>query len=368
MVKKNILFINKISLDNPMRGTPLRIYNFLDQMSGEFNLYVSADDIDKKLNVEFFQFPNVNFLNKFLFFRRIIKDKKIDVVMSATGTGIKLLIMLKLLCSVKIAIDLHGLDFEEPYYHGRIKKSSMIKRELIFKFYLRFYDLVFVVSKKLKNYFASVNKNIVVIYGGVNLEEFKLPSYTNRDYLFIGYMGNARSYQGLDLLLETAKNIKLKNLFPFKLNLIISGDEKEVRDIISQYGLDENINLSCNVDHHKVDSIINHSDVLVLVRPGGIKMTEYAYPAKLPEYLATGIVNIITNVGPVEELLKNTGTCIIIGTDNIVSDLETNLWNVFKMSHYDRQIIGQTARDFVSHNLTWDILGKKINKYLGELK
>lgn len=368
MVRKNILFISKISLDNPMRGTPLRIYKFIEQISKEHNLWVSFDSFKGKSNVKFIKFPNTNLFNKFLFFRKIIKDSKIDTVITPTGVNIKLLVILKIFCGVKIVVDLHGLDFEEPYYHGFIGKNTMIKRELFFKFYLRFYDLVFTVSEKLKNYFVTINKNIEVVYGGVDLEEFKPSEYIDRDYLFIGYMGNARSYQGLDLLLETAKNIKLKNLFPFRLNLIISGDEKEVRNIISQYGLDENINLSCNIDHHKVDNIINNSDVLVLVRPGGIKMTEYAYPAKLPEYLATGIVNIITNVGPVEELLKNTGTCIIIGTDNIISDLETNLWNVFKMSHHDRQIIGQTARNFVSHNLTWDILGEKINKYLGELK
>lgn len=367
MEQKNILFISNIKLDNPMRGTPLRIYKFILQIKKVNNIWVSSQSKHADFGDQYFEFPRANLLKKFLFFRKIIKDKNIDIVMSATGTSVKLLVVLKYLCGVKIVVDLHGLDFEEPYYHGYINKSTMLIRKLMIKFFLRFYDLLFVVSEKLKSYYIKDNKNIEVIYGGVDLEEFKRADYKDRGHLSIGYMGNTRSYQGLDLLLEAARNIKEKSLFPFKLNLITSGDQREVEKIINENGLKNETILHCNVDHHLVDAIINDSDALVLARPAGILMTEYAYPAKLPEYLATGIINIITNVGPVGELLIGKDVCLILDTKDIVRDLEESLHKVYKMNIDERRAFGSRAIKFIENNLTWGILGNKINKNLAKL-
>jgi glycosyltransferase involved in cell wall biosynthesis len=350
-----------------MRGTPLRIYKFILNIKKENNVWVSSQTNHKDFGDQYFEIPKVNLIKKFLFFHKIIKENKIDIVISATGTSIKLLVVLKLLSGVKIVVDLHGLDFEEPYYHGYINKRTMMTRKVIIKFLLRFYDLLFVVSGKLKSYYKKENKNIEVIYGGVDLSEFQRTDYKERDHLVIGYMGNARSYQGLDLLLEATKNIKQKKLLPFKLNLITSGDPKEVETLIEKNGLKDDVVLHCNVEHHLVNDIVNDSDVLVLARPAGIMMTEYAYPAKLPEYLATGIINITTNVGPVEELLVGKDVCIILDTDNIVGDLEDNLQKIYKMSREERMAVGGRAIDFVKENLTWEIIGKKTNKHLAEL-
>jgi len=177
-----------------------------------------------------------------------------------------------------------------------------------------------------------------------------------------------RSYQGLDLLLKAVKNIKNKNLFPLKLNLVVSGKESKIKKIIHKYNLGNEVNLNCNIRHNNVNYIINNSDVLVIPRPGNIKITEYAYPSKLPEYLATGIVTIITDVGPVKELLNNSNSCIIINTNNIIEDLEKSLEKVYNMDYKSRKIIGKSAIKFVNNSLTWNILGKKINKHLRELK
>ncbi|MFA5126625.1 MAG: glycosyltransferase [Patescibacteria group bacterium] len=368
MERKNVLFVSSVKLDNPMRGTPLRIYKFILQIQKANNIWVCAQTGHKDFADNFFEIPKVNPFKKFLFFKKIIKDKKIGIVMSGTGTNIKLLVILKLLLGVKIVIDLHGLDFEEPYYHGYIDKKTMIMRKIMIKFFLRFYDLLFVVSGKLKDYYKDVNKNIEVIYGGVDLAEFQRAEYQNHDYLFIGYMGNARSYQGLDLLCRAAKNIKQKKLFPFKLNLVTSEDPEETRKLIRENDLEAETVMHHNIEHHLVNDIINQSDVLVLARPSGIMMTEYAYPAKLPEYLATGIVNILTNVGPVEELLLGKDVCLVIGTDDVVKELEESLYKVYKMSKEERMAMGDRAIEFVKNNLTWEIIGRKMNEYLAKLK
>jgi glycosyltransferase involved in cell wall biosynthesis len=69
----------------------------------------------------------------------------------------------------------------------------------------------------------------------------------------------------------------------------------------------------------------------------------------------------------VEELLVGKDVCIILDTDNIVGDLEDNLQKIYKMSREERMAVGGRAIDFVKENLTWEIIGKKINKHLAEL-
>jgi len=372
MSRKNILFITKVSLDNPVRGTPLRIYNFIRQISKENNVLVCAEAKDAGLDNIFFAFPNLGWLGKIKYFRKIIRDNNIEVLVTATATSIKLLVLLKLICRVKIVTDLHGIDYWESYDHGYINRWQRILKGVELRFYLNFFDLLFTVSGKLKKFYRNIWTRSEVIYGGVNMSEFPLPENQrpHSNHLVIGYMGNARFYQGLDIIIDSAKQIKQKKLFPFKLNLVVSGGPdvvEEVRQMLQQADLSQEAELQFNIPHDQVNQIIGQSDVLVLPRPAGIMMSEYAFPSKLPEYLVTGIVTVTSDVGPVSELLAGKDVCLIIEINEPVQNLSACLEKVYRMNPMERAAMGQRARDFVEQNLSWDILGKKINNYLASL-
>jgi glycosyltransferase involved in cell wall biosynthesis len=366
---KHILFVSNVRLKDPIRGTPLRIYNFLNQIQKEHILWICAAEVPGFFQDFFIPYPTqFSRIRKLIFFKKIIKEKRIDIVLTATESNIRLPILLKWLTGVKIVIDIHGLRAEELYFEGEINKLKKLLLDLLIKFYLYCYDHIFVVSEKLKSYYSIINKNITVIYGGVNLFEFldgtseKL-SDTN---FVIGYMGNLRPYQGLDYLLEAVRNIKEKKLFDFRLNLVIHGDEKELVNKLKEFNLRDITDIHFNVPHKEVYEIISKSSVLVIPRPS-LPLTEYAYPSKLPEMLAIGKPVILTNVGPVRELLKDTNFSIIISSQNISYELENALIRVFKLSQSERFDIGQSAIEFVKNNLTWDLLGKKINMVLEKI-
>lgn len=209
---KNILFISNVSLKNPIRGTPLRIYNFLIQIKSNHKLFICAKDVPVELSDYFMFYPGGSAFKRLFYFLNFIKKNKIDVVFTATETGIKLPIFLKAFSGVKIAIDLHGLYGEELYFKGAISNFRRFFYDKFVKFCLNFYDLIFVVSKKLADYYKKTSSRIEVVYGGVNLKN-AAGSRASPPVFTIGYMGNARPYQGLDYLLDAAKNIKDKNLF-----------------------------------------------------------------------------------------------------------------------------------------------------------
>ena len=180
-------------------------------------------------------------------------------------------------------------------------------------------------------------------------------------------MGNSRPYQGLDYLLKALSSIKKKRLFSFRLNLILSDKSKEdILSSIKEFGIStEELLLSLNVEHDKVNQIIQNSDVLVIPRPS-IPMTEYAFPSKFPEYLATGIPIIITNVGPVRNSSKTQKLCLVIQPDNIADSIEEKLRAVYSMSDTEKALIFEKSR-VAREEFDWDILGKKLNQILSRL-
>lgn len=364
---KNVLFIADISLKNPIRGTPLRIYNFLLQIKKKHKIYACVKDIKEEDKINFIPFPRLGGFKKLFYFARAAKSNKIDIVITATETSIKLPVFLKFFCGTKIAIDIHGLYAEELYYKGSIGRFKKFVYDKIVKFYLYFYDLLIVCADKLKDYYYPVNSNIKILYGGVNLNEFEAASVKKTDIFTIGYMGNARQYQGLDYLLQAAANIKRKNTFPFRLNLVLSDeDELVMKNKLKELGILENALLNFNVEHNKVNGIINASDVLVIPRPS-VMMTEYAFPSKLPEYLATGIPIVITDVGPVKTFPKIREACIVSASKNIPEHLEEALHKVYSMSDEEKNVLREKALFLVKSEFNWDVLGNRLNELLEKL-
>lgn len=350
-----ILFITSASLKDLKRGTPIRIFNFIEQLKKENDVSVYES---VPLNRKFEQLKK---------FRGIIKITKPDIVMTATDVDISLPFWLKILTGVKIGIDLHGLASAEMYFHGHMGKLKSWLFQQKINFQIRFYDLVYVVSPKLLDYYGKNIKRGVVIYGGVTDNEFFQTNISPPSVFTIGYTGNSNPYQGIDIVLETASLIRQQNLFLFRLNLILSNGENEIKERLDKLNLLDITEINFKISHSEVPNKIARSSVLVVARPS-LLMTEYAYPSKLPEYLATGIPVITTDVGPIPFLFKGENCIIIIPSQNIKIELINKLVELQSMSEQERLGIGQRGRDFVEKKLTWNKLGQIINESLQLIK
>jgi len=112
---KNILFIANGPLKDPLKGTPIRIYNFLYQIAKDHRLVVCADNMDNIDGVIFKPYPRFSKFKSLLYIIKLIKEEKIDIILITSELLLPVIIILKFLTGVKIAIDLHGLYFEEWY-------------------------------------------------------------------------------------------------------------------------------------------------------------------------------------------------------------------------------------------------------------
>lgn len=363
---KKILFITNSKLKDPKRGTPLRMLSVARQIAKEHQLIVCTQDIADDIKVEFVPYPNGSAIQRFSFFKKLIKKHQIDIVLAHTEMEVRMPVFLKLFTRVKIVLDMHGLYAEEMYYHALMNNHKRWLVDKVVRFFLSFYDMLFICNLKHKQYYPHVASKMKLIYNGVESRFLEVQRSEEPEVFTIGYAGNLKPYQGFDYLLEALANIKKKNLFDFRLNFILSSGTTHIEGMLKERGLLENADLHFKVPHDQVGQIITQSSVLVVPRPS-LKMTEYAYPSKLPSDLLTGIPTITTNVGPIEQLFKPADCCVVIETDDIAKNLEQALVKVQAMSSHDRQVLGDRAVAFVQTTLSWDILGKDINKYLTNL-
>jgi len=365
---KKVLFIANGPLDHPIKGTPIRTSEFLRQIKKEHKVYVCAQSLDIDSEITFLDYPRGSKWEIIRYFKNLITSEKIDVILIFGELAMRLPILLKFMTGVKIAIDLHGLYFEERYYQGRISWRRKIWLELEDHFYLAFFDLIFTVSGSLKRYYRFGNKNIQVIYGGAHLFEFApVLKEASKTVFTIGYAGNYQPYQGFTYLLEAAEKLHQEGELNFRLNLVLSGDKEKVERLIDAKGLRSMTDMYYNVPHDQVNTLLARSDVLVIARPS-VKMTEYAYPSKLPEYLATAIPTILTVVGPVSELFKSTDLFVkLIPVEDITMHLKESIKQIAKLSTEERRVMGLAARHFIETNLTWEHQGRLINQYLSQL-
>jgi glycosyltransferase involved in cell wall biosynthesis len=364
---KTILFITSGSLRDSKRGTPIRIYNFIKQIQKEHRVIVSALEIDTNFVERFVPYPSAGSLwQKVKYFKLVIKKYQPDIIMTATDVDIDLPFWLKMFTGVAIAIDLHGLVTAEMYYQGQMGKFKSWLLQQKINFLIRWYDLVFVVSTKLGTYYGSKLKKCVVVYGGVTDNEFYDGKYLPPSIFTIGYTGNSKAYQGIQNLLIVASRIKQKGTFPFRLNLIMSSGRGEIENTLEELGLTDITDLHFKVSHNDVPVMISRSSVLVIARPS-VEMTEYSYPSKLPEYLATGVPVVTTRVGPIDELFGGANCITVVEADNIMEDLEIALVGLYRLTSIERYEMGQRAIGFVRQNLHWDVLGQKINQNLEKI-
>ncbi len=360
-MNRNVLIVTSSDISNPQRGTPIRIVKFVEQISRCFDkVFLVAKNADLGRGYVYLKSPEGNFIRRFLYYKNLLKKEQISWIFTPTETDIKMVLLLKIFTKAKIAIDIHGLTHEEMYYFGSINLTTKKFLSWRNRLFVRFFDVVYVVSNKMRNYF-SLKERGVVVYGGVSLNDFPVSDIYKEEFnsqpMEIAYTGNLREYQGLAFLLDTLVELKKRD-FNFVIKLVVSGNENEIETTLKNKGLYEMADVKVNIPHYLVNQEISKSDVLVIPRPMS-DVTEYSFPSKLTECLATGIPVLTTNVGPVEELLTNKKNCLISPTCDI-EDMTKTFEALFKMCKKDRRSMGLEARRLVEELLQWDTLGETI--------
>jgi PEP-CTERM/exosortase A-associated glycosyltransferase len=202
-------------------------------------------------------------------------------------------------------------------------------------------------------------QKVTVIPNAVNIEDFnpaeapdlQLSRHLGLDgKIVLGFVGSFYAYEGLNILLKALPAMLSKN--PDIRVLLVGGgpQEKELRVLSSQLGVQERVIFTGRVPHDEVQRYYSVIDVLVYPRLR-MRLTDLVTPLKPLEAMAQGRLIVASDVGGHLELIEDGKTGILFEAGNPTA-LAARL-AVLLETPERWAVLRQAARRFVENERNW---------------
>lgn len=347
-----LLFLCDIALENPTRGTPIHVARLLKELRGEYELTVCAASAPDDLKDVFVRYPRGGGLKKLRALLTITDTHKPDIIFTIGQTGLLGPVLLKFLRKVKIVVELQGVEYIEKYAMGHIGRFKRYFWECKSKLLLPLYDSVIAFTKRTASVYPFI-RNVKIIFPGIDLETVPY-SEEPKPFppLVAGYAGNTEGYQGLMSLVESIALVRERGL-DARLHLVLTGDDTAVRAHIEELNLTAVTTILRNLSHKEAQQEMMNVSAIVIPRHNVLESV-YGFPSKLPEALAMGIPVILTDIGPVPELMPEFGAhALVIPAEDIPTHLADALERVARMGIAERKEWGSKAREYAKR-FSWE--------------
>ncbi|KUJ60088.1 glycosyl transferase family 1 [Flavobacteriaceae bacterium CRH] len=251
--------------------------------------------------------PSVAYLEKY------IKENNIDTIVTSGPPHSLHLIGLEL--KEKLNVKWFA-DFRDPWttigYHKALRLSSYAskKHKKLEHKVLNAADTIIVTSKTTKTEFQAItNKPISVITNGYDIENVEKQTLDSK--FTLAHIGSFLSDRNPQFLWECLVEL-LQEIPDFKLHLeikLIGAVSQEVLDSITQFSLNNYLNLLGYVSHHEAIAHQKKSQVLLLIEINS-EDTKSIIPGKLFEYMVSNrpIIAIGPQGSDFAAIIKETNT------------------------------------------------------------
>lgn len=208
-----------------------------------------------------------------------------------------------------VILDLHGVVPEEILYEKRYIKSIFYNRVEQEAFKRANYQIFVTraMAKHFEDKYGKINgilypilpSNLVTYAHNEMDNRFKKTLGINDDEIVFIYSGNTSSYQNIDLMIKTIKNLKNE-----KYKFIILSNEMEfIKNKLIEYKVNSNQFIFLCVQPHDLYKYYEIASFGFCLRDEHI-LNNVACPTKLVEYMYYGIIPIIKseNIGDFKNL------------------------------------------------------------------
>ncbi|MCM3652932.1 glycosyltransferase family 4 protein [Metabacillus litoralis] len=221
------------------------------------------------------------------------RPKIVHIHMAEKGSFYRkaIILILSKVFQRKVILHIHSASFDEFYNSNELQKKFI-------KFILNKADKLVVLSKQWEEYYGGIvpKEKIAVLYNGV----FSIDKVITRNNpipvgLFLGRLGQRK---GTYDLLQSIKDLKSKDI-KGKFYLAGDGEIEEVKKLVTEYHLDEVIEVLGWVNSEQINELLGKVDFLVL------PSYNEGLPMAILESMNYGLPIISTYVGGIPEVIIN---------------------------------------------------------------
>ena len=171
----------------------------------------------------------------------------------------------------------------------------------------------------------------------------------------VGYIGSLREMEGVDLTAKAvAKLVEKDHDIRF---FVLTGEngQAELRALCKKLGIADKSTIMGPVPHEEVPVFYDLIDVFIVSRPE-TRVTKLVTPLKPFEAMAMGKAVIASKLPALEEIIQHEKTGLLYTPDN----LESLVDSIEKCIQDDdlTKSLGDSAKDWIKENRTWDIVVK----------
>lgn len=291
-----------------------------------------------------------------IFFRvlRENKDTKYDLIHAHTFLWLLSGKLASIFLNIPIIATIHWanlMDMWNKSFYYFVEKFLLTK--------LKYNTLISVWSSFLK--YSNINKNIVIIWNGVNIGEFdNIKKEKDNNIYKILFVWRLEWTKWIDLLIESVNRIDKKLLDAKKVEFHLIWywyQEPEYRKLSKKYNLEKYIKFRWKIFWTELLGEYKSSDLFILPsRTEGFWMT-------IIEAMASNLSVISTKCGWPEDIIENWKNWFLIEKENI-EDLKNIIIDFITWKITNLDIINENWYNTVKNNYTWDIIWDKIyNEY-----
>jgi len=242
----------------------------------------------------------------------------------------------------------------------------------------RLSDKIICVTEGIKREIARryrVNEGkLVVIPNGANIELFRpLDKHEcrrklglERDAFYIGFVGSFAPWQGLEVLIEAAKQVKEQGYSQIRYILVGDGEQESIlRQKVQEYKLEQEILFTGRVAYQEVVYYINACDVAVAPFTKKRNAIIGLSPLKLFEYLACGRPVIASRVDGVKDVIEE-GECGYLFEAGDAEELAKRIIQSYQ-ERETLQEMGLRGRRLVEGKYSWRAIAERVAEVLIEI-
>ncbi len=288
--------------------------------------------------------------------RRLVKENRPDFIYERYALNNFCGILAARHSGIPVILEVNAPLYLEKSLYAKLYLKSISKR--LETWICNNASKTIVVTSPLKKILTEqgVNPdNLVVMANGINPRKFnslidgneirKQIGFADNE-IVIGIVGWFREWHGLDFLIKTSIE---KNIFHEKnARILLSGDGPAIngiKNLINRYHLENYVLISGTIAREVVAQYIAAMDITIQPR-----VTKYACPMKIVEYLAMGKAIIAPDQPNIRDLLKHEWNALLFEPEN-KNDLYSKI---------ERLIEDKSLRDRLAKNAIQTIHDKKL--------